>query len=248
MTRQPRPLVVAALAVSGLLLTGCGTSAGTTGPGVAATVGDESISLARVDDLTEGYCEARRDNYEADAVAVPMGLLRAQVVQNLVAHEMATQVAEAYDVSSGTAYERQVNALRKETATFDDDVAQARIEVESVNGYVQDILYAAAEQDLASRGRDNPSSQAVQQRAVKIFSGWGAEHPVTIDPRFGITFEKGTFMPTEGDGVSHAVGEAATRAQVLDEFAAAQDPAQQQALQQQVVEYARSLPSSQRCG
>lgn len=247
MIPKSRPLAAAALTAAGLLLTGCG-AAGGTAPGVAASVGEETISLAHVDELTAGYCEARRDNYAADAVAVPMALLRAQVVQNLVAKEMAAQIGDEYDVSAGTAYQRQVNALRKEMATFDEDVADARIEVESVNGYVQDILYAAAEQELAAEGRANPSSQRVQQRAVQIFSGWGAEHPVEIDSRFGITFEEGTFTPVAGDGISTAVGEAATSSQVLDDFAAAQDPTQQQALQQQVVEYARSLPANQRCG
>jgi len=242
-----RPFAVAALAATGLLLAGCGTAGGTA-PGVAASVGEETISLSHVDELTEGYCQARRDNYRADGVAVPMALLRAQVVQNLVAKEMASQIGEQYDVSAGTSYQRQVNALRKEMATFADDVARARIEVESVNGYVQDILYGAAEEQLAAEGSRNPSSSRVQQRAVQIFSSWGEQHPVEIDSRFGITFDEGTFVPAEGDGLSTAVGEAATRSQVLDDFAAAQDQTTQQALQQQVVEYAHSLPSSQRCG
>jgi hypothetical protein len=244
-TRRTRLSSAAALAAAGLLLTGC---AGSTGPGVAASVGEAAISLAHVDQLTEDYCEARRDGYTADAVAVPMALLRTQVVQSLVAREVATQIGEQYDVSAGTTYKRQVNALRKEMVTFPDAAAQARIEVESVNGYVQDILFGAAEQQLADEGKASPSSEAVQRRAVEIFGGWGAEHPVAIDSRFGITFQEGTFAPADGDGLSHAVGEAATRASVLDDFAAARDQAEQQALQQQVVDYAHSLPANQRCG
>lgn len=244
MTPPSRPLVAAVVAAAGLLLSGCTGS--DPGPGVAASVGDAEVSLAEVDRLTAGYCEGSRAQYRADSVAVPMGLLRAQVVQNLVAREIATQIAAEHGVEAGTTYERQLNALRKGTASYGEAAAEAKIEVESVNAYVQDILDAAAEKELAEAGRGDASSQQVQRRAVQIFTGWDGD--VEIDPRFGITFEDGTFAPSESGGLSQAVGEAATRSQVLDKFATAQDPAQQQALQQQVVSYAQSLPSSQRCG
>jgi hypothetical protein len=61
-----RSLTGLALA-STVLLTGCGATPAFN-PGVAARVGDESISLGEVDDVAEAYCSAAEEQLQEGQV------------------------------------------------------------------------------------------------------------------------------------------------------------------------------------
>ena len=54
-----------------LTLSGCGTA----GPGVAAKVGDQTVTSADVNRLSEGYCRAFEPQISAQGQAVPMRLI-----------------------------------------------------------------------------------------------------------------------------------------------------------------------------
>ena len=74
LTRQRparRPVGVVGLALAGLALTGCGPSLGIH-PGSAVVVGDESLSMSKIDDTTQRYCEAYTPQITQSSQRVPM--------------------------------------------------------------------------------------------------------------------------------------------------------------------------------
>ena len=81
---KTRLMTAATVGVAGLLLTGCGSAA----PGVAAKVGDETISNRTVDTATEHYCTSVEDQLESP---VPMSFVRQYVVQLLTLRAQVDQ-------------------------------------------------------------------------------------------------------------------------------------------------------------
>src|SRR5690242_2271116 len=66
-----------ALLVSGL--SGCGVAGTDFHPGVAARVGDATVSVDEVDSLTDSYCSAIEDQLTKAKNVVPLGYLRSGV-------------------------------------------------------------------------------------------------------------------------------------------------------------------------
>ena len=233
-------LVAAACAT---LLTGCG---GAAAPGVAASVGDETISTERIDATTTAYCSAQEENYTANGVALPLGTVRRQVLSSLVMREIADQIAERYDVGTGEGYAQARQQVRGQVEGLSEAEREAVLEVETVGGYLRDVVTAAAEKDLADQGVDAGEEQ-VLERAIDLFAHWSDEAPVELNPRYGVRFSEGDFVPA-GSDLSVPVSEDARSAQVVEDFEQSTDQAEQMELGQRVTGYARSLPESQRCG
>lgn len=244
--RNRKPLLVALVATA-TLTAGC--AGGSTHPGAAAQVGDDTISMATVDSTAVDYCEASVGNYRANNLAVPMSMVRTWVLQSLVARTIADQMAAEYDVMAGSTYNREVSALRQRAATLEKSAREALIEVEAAGAYVQDIATASAKIELGRNGLEDPTSDELSAKASDMFAHWGDADGVHIDPRFDVVFQDGTFAPAGGDGsLSQPVGRAARDAAVIDDFLAAGAGPEQGDLQGKLVSYARSLPADQRCG
>ena len=102
---NPRLLPALAVGLSALLLSGC---AGSASPGVAAKVGDETISAARINEATGHMCTALSDQFKSSGTIVPLGVIRQGVVQLLALGLQTNQIAEEYGVSPSETYERDV--------------------------------------------------------------------------------------------------------------------------------------------
>jgi hypothetical protein len=218
-------VALATLAGSGLL-SGCGGAQ----PGVAAQVGDDTISVNRVNELTAGYCSAYERQLEGDAQALPLGVLSAGILQRLALSSAAEQLADEYDVEPTAQYKASLATLTKSTEVLDDDEAEARIEVESSPPYVADILTTIGTQDLVDDGVSEPTSDDALARGQELLSQWLADQEPDIDPSYGFVLDSAQPEPVDSS-TSFAVSDTA-KAGSADES----DP-----------DYARGLPASQRC-
>lgn len=217
---------VAALAVAGMFLSGCGSAS----PGVAAQVGDRDISTNRVDELAGQYCQALEDQLTGNSQVVPHRYFRSGVAGTLAMREVADQLAAEYDVEAGPTYDKQVAELEQNVAVLDDEVQEAVIEVESSPAYVEAVQRAVGEVLLEAEGAEQGYDDQVA-RGRTAFEAWVSEHGVTFDPSLGIELVKGNIESVDSS-LSVAVGEQARAGQ-------SEEPDET---------YARALPDSHRCG
>ena len=213
-----------AVALSGLVLTGCGSAS----PGVAVEVGDETISTRTVDRASAHVCTALGGG---NGTVVPMGFIRQGVVQLMTLSSTARQIAEEYGVEPGAAYQRELAQLERTASTFPEEVREDYVEVMSANALANDVLEQVGRASLVADGFAEPTVDQVTQAGTDIFTSWPDAHGVTVDPRYGVELVDGTLTPVDTN-LSVAVGETA-------KAGLATDPD---------VTYANTLPETHRCG
>ena len=221
---------LAGLAVaSAVLLTGCG-SVPAFNPGVAARVGDDTITLDAVDDLTATYCAAAEEQLQ-EGQALPNHYLRGQVAGSLALRSAAEQLAAEYDVEPDRQYAEAVAQAEQSLQSLDAEQRDALIEVQGTSVFVNAVQLSVGRRVLSDRGRFDTGVKAATAAGKRTFVDWLADQDVRIDPRFGIGIETGETVPVD-TSVSYALGETATRA----------------GADQPDTEYAAGLPAAQRCG
>lgn len=223
---NPRLLPALAVGLSALLLSGC---AGSASPGVAAKVGDETISSSRVDEATGHLCTALSDQFEGQTV--PLGVIRQGVVQLLALASEAEQIAEEYGVSPSANYERDLAERTRAASVMPEEVREDYIEVMSTQALASDILDQVGRAKLAAEGFDEPTVDQVTQAGADVFKVWPDANGIEVDPKYGVELTDGQLVPTDTN-LSFALSDEAKAG-----LATEPDPA-----------YANSLPSSQRCG
>ena len=87
-----------------LLLSGCGVAETQFHPGVAAQVGDRTITTDRVDELTTGFCSAVEEQITSGGQSYPLRLFKRGIVGQLALQSAAEQLAEEFDVEPGADY------------------------------------------------------------------------------------------------------------------------------------------------
>ncbi len=224
-----RSLLATGLAVG--LLAGCGVAGTSFHPGVAAEVGDESITVGTVDQIAGDYCTAIVDQLAGNNQVLPQRYIRGGVAAQLTLVSAARQLAAQYGVEPGQQYDQKVAELQGAVATLSEGEQEAVLAIESSGTYISGVLQAIGEQQLSAEGGAAPSSEEAAAAGRKVFNDWLTENDVQIDPQFGVEIEDGQVVTTD-TSVSVAVGEAATNGQ-------AEAPDE---------EYSRSLASSHRCG
>jgi len=221
-------LLTSAAAVS---LLGLLTSCGGLQPGVAASMGDTTISNRDVEQLTTLYCASVEDSLKANSRAVPMSYVRSSVVTSLILRAVADGIGEQYGVTSGTSYAAAVAGAEKQAATFDEDEGAAFVKITTSSDYLQDVVTAAATTSLEQEGVADPTLEQSSDRARELFTTYPVEHDLRIDPTYGLEWSDGNLQPAD-TGVSFAKSEVATRGLAQEESPA----------------WAFELPSSHRCG
>lgn len=218
---------VGAMALAGLVLTGCGSAS----PGVAVEVGDETISTRSVDEASAHVCTALGEDFESSGRVVPMGFIRQGVVQLMTLESTATQIAEEYGVEPGAAYQRELAQLERTAAGLPEEVREDYVEVMSANALANDVLEQVGRASLTAEGFTDPTVEQVTQAGTDIFTSWPDTHGVEVDPRYGLEMVDGALTPVDTN-LSVAVGETATSG-----LATEPDPT-----------YAGTLPETHRCG
>ncbi len=223
---NPRLLPALVVGLSALLLSGC---AGSASPGVAATVGEETISTSRVNEVTGHMCTALSDQFEGQSV--PLGVIKQGVVQLLALSAQTDQIADEYGVSPTNAYETDVAQRTRAAALLPADVRADYINVMSAQAKARDVADQVGKVKLADEGFDEPTPDEVTEAGNDVFATWPDVHGVDVDPKYGFTLIDGVMTPVDTN-LSFAFSDEAKAG-----MATQPDPA-----------YAGSLPASQRCG
>lgn len=210
--------------VAALALSGC---AGIH-PGVAAQVGEESITMAEVDQIAVDFCEAVTPQLEQQAETLPNSYFRNGIAGTLALRSVADQVAEDYGVAADSAaYNDQLAQIRRSVEALPEDLRESVIRVDSAPLYIEEVQAAVGEVVLDGEG----DRQAFVAAGQEAFATWVAENDVEFDPSLNTVVADGT-LQSEDLSISFAVSESARNG--LE--------------QQPSGVLARRLPSSQRCG
>jgi hypothetical protein len=220
------------LALTGLVLSGCGASTGLH-PGSAAVVGDESLSMSKIDDTTERYCEAYTPQITQANQRVPMRLLRQFVAASLSQRLLGEQLAAQYDVQPTSQYAQQVTKVSQPFASAAPELRDAVVDVEGGNPYLQTVQVAIGEKLLTEAGQSAPSTKAALQRGQVATEDWLKTHSISVDPVFGLAVDGGQFKASP-DSTSYPLSTLASQGAVTS---GQPDPA-----------YLAALPASAVCG
>jgi hypothetical protein len=220
------------LALTGLVLSGCGASTGLH-PGSAAVVGDESLSMSKIDDTTERYCEAYTPQITQANQRVPMRLLRQFVAASLSQRLLGEQLAAQYDVQPTSQYAQQVTKVSQPFAAAAPELRDAVVDVEAGNPYLQTVQVAIGEKLLTEAGQSAPSTKAALQRGQVATEDWLKTHSISVDPVFGLAVDGGQFKASP-DSTSYPLSTLASQGAVTS---GQPDPA-----------YLAALPASAVCG
>ncbi|MBZ5739749.1 SurA N-terminal domain-containing protein [Nocardioides mangrovi] len=190
MTRVPASIGLAVAAL--VLLTGCG-SVPDFSPGVAARVGDQTVSDAQVRDVASVYCPAVAPQLQGQPV--PLSQVNARVAGSLTLRSAAEQFADDEGVTADASYQKTIDQADKggQFKGLTDDQKDAVIEVGGAE------LYAAA------------VAKSVGSDGEKLFDQWLTDHDVEINPRYGVALGDGKASLTD-TSLSYAVSDTATKA------------------------------------
>ena len=224
----PKQAVAALVAaVAALALSGCGI----TSPGVAAEVGDQTVSTSEVDRLTNGYCDALRPQLQSGGQIYPMRYLRGYVVGSLTIQAAAEQLADDYNVALGAGYQQALKDLESQYAGLPEGARDMVLEVESAGAYTTAVQHAVGSAILEGEGDTGADDAARVSRGHDALQLWLADNPADVNPRYGVQITNGDFTFAD-----------TSTSYPLTPDAVAADKAQPDQT------YAATLPSSQRCG
>ena len=223
-SRLARLAVIApALMVAAAALGGCGGAT----PGVAAEVGDDTITIDEVDQLAGDVCAVQEDLPEASA---PQGQatsgLRARdgALQSLVLRSIADQMADDYGLTTDQDYQAQVDQARTQLRSVDEEKVEAALPAYTALPYFINIMRQVGEQNGAAN-TDEALTEGIRQA-----QDWQADHPIRTNPMFGSFNIGDQEIESERDDLSFPAS------------STAKDAAGGSA------DYFASLPESQRCG
>lgn len=230
-SRRARLAVATTTAALTVVLTGCGVTGTGFQPGVAAKVGDRTVTTDRVDEIVGSYCGALEEQLVAEGTAVPLSYLRGAFAGQLALVQAAEQLADDYDVEPTSDYQRSVSEIEAQVADLSEEQREAVVEIEASSAYVASVQLAVGAQLLAEEGAGQPTDEEAGQRGVEAFNEWLETHDVEFNPEYGVDIEDGSLTRVDTQ-LSYPVGDAA-KAGGADE----PDP-----------DYSAGLPDSQRCG
>jgi hypothetical protein len=195
------------LACAGLLLTGCGSSLGIH-PGAAAIVGDETLSMSRIDSTTTRFCKAylaqAQQSSSSQSGPLPMGTLRSYAAASLAQRALGDQLAKTYGVQPASGYQSTVSSYQQALASSPPDQLDAVIQVAAAQAYLQNVEVAVGQQLTGNQGQSNADLKAALQRGQVAAQDWLKSHRVVIDPVFDVSVDGGKFTPKD-DQTSYAL-------------------------------------------
>jgi hypothetical protein len=197
--------------LSVVLLAGCGVAGTQFHPGIAAEVGDQTLTSRHVDQVTDDYCQAvekvSKGQAQAADQARPMRYLTHTFANDLIVQAAAEQLAADYDVQPTEAYKGALAQLEPQLKDLSDDQKDAVREVFGARAYTQDVLTQIGEISLKKQGTANASSDDQNAEGQKLLDAWIADHDVEVNPKYGI--DLGTADQVDTD-LSYPLGTAAT--------------------------------------
>ncbi|MEO6511567.1 MAG: hypothetical protein ABIO16_11295 [Nocardioides sp.] len=217
--------------VAALTLSGCGTG----GPGVAAKVGDDTVTTADVNRLTVGYCRALEPQIVSQGQVVPMRLVRSFVVGSLTLEAAAKQLAAEHDITQPTGYLDRLKELQTQAAGLPAAHQADFIELGSARAYVTALENQLGGELLLNEGTPDANDDQKVSRGSEELNVWLGDHTVDVNPRYGIDIAGGKITDVAND-TSYPLSKNA-----VDAGKVSSDAGPDQT-------YSAALPASQRCG
>ena len=177
------------LATSVVLLTGCGVAGTEFHPGVAAQVGDDTISAKHVDQVADRACQGLEkldEGADEPGAPTPLGALARQVTGALVEQLIVERLADDYDVTTTSDYKANIAQAEQQLSTLSADQADAVREVVEAQAFTQDVLVQIGQIELEKQGQDDSEAQAQYEAGLQVADAWAADHDVDINPKYGL--------------------------------------------------------------
>ena len=232
--RSRRPVALVGLAAAGLVLSGCGSSLGIH-PGSAAVIGDETLSMSKIDDTSTLFCTVyvaqSQSSQQQQSGPLPMGSFRSFAAASLSKRLLGQQLADQYGVEPAPGYQQAVTQYEQALASSPADERDAAIEVAGADAYLQNVQVAVGQQLTGNSGQSNADLKAALERGKVATQDWLNDHDAFIDPVFGISVDDGAFTPQQNQ-----------TSYPLSSFASQGAQAQPDA------SFVSSLPTAQVCG
>jgi len=219
--------------VSVFLLAGCGVAGTQFHPGIAAEVGDETITTKHVDQVTADYCAGVQAVIKSQGQAVdlqprPGRTLTQSLISDLITRSAVEQLAEDYDVEPTSTFKTNLAELDTVLVKLDDDQRDAVTEYVSARPLAEDLLISIGGIELAKTSSATATDDDKYAAGQDVLKKWLDDHDVEVNPRYGLDVSTGSPVDTD---VSYALGKTAKGG-----LAATDD-----------TDYAAALPESQSC-
>jgi hypothetical protein len=183
------------------LLASCGVAGTQFHPGIAAEVGDQTITTRHVDQVTEDYCKAvekvSKGQPQQGDESTPMRFLTHTFATALIVRAAAEQLAEEYDVQPSSAYKGSLAQLEPQLAPLSDDQKDSVREVFGAQSYASDVLGQIGELSLTKQGTTDATDDDQQAEGRKLLDAWVADHDVEVNPKYGIELGTDTQVDTD---------------------------------------------------
>jgi len=196
--------------LSVVLLAGCGVAGTQFHPGVAAEVGDQTITTRHVDEVTDNYCKGIETLSEAEPQPndqpVPLRYVTNQFVTVLVEREIAEQLADEYDVQPSSASKGALATIEPQLEGLSEDQKDAFDEILGARAYTNDVLTQIGEISLEDQGTTDATEDDQLAEGQKLLKQWAADHGVEINPKYAADLDAPGQVDTD---LSLAVGSTA---------------------------------------
>lgn len=215
--------LASAMTLAATVLGSCGSAS----PGVAAQVGDETITTSEVDELAGNVCTLQEALPQGGAnQQQPTSGLAARdgALQSLILRSIGEQMAADHGISADSDYEAQVHQTRLQFGTVDDDKVEAALPAYTSVAYFVNIMRQIGKSTGASN--DDEALTA----GIKQAQSWQSDHPIETNPMFGSFNIGDQEIESERDDLAFPVSQTAKDAESGS------------------ADYYASLPESQRCG
>lgn len=228
--RAPRASILL-VPVLVIVLSGCSVGGTVFHPGIAAVVGDRTVTTEHADQTTSGYCTAISEELERQGQRIPQRYVSAEVVAKLAIRLAVEQLAEEYDVEPTDQYRSEHSTLRTQVTGVSEEATEAFVEVASAVPYYRDILITVGGIELEEQGVTDASTEERFAAGQEPLTRWITRNEIEFNPRYGLEIQDG--LPVQADtDTSYAFGDDAKAG-----LGARPDP-----------EYAAGLPDRLVCG
>jgi len=192
------------------LLAGCGVAGAQFHPGVAAEVGDQTITTRHVDQVTDDYCKAvetvSKGQAQAAGSATPMRLLTHTFTTDLVQRAAAEQLADDYGVQPTPTYNSGLAQLEPQLSKLSDDQKAAVREIVGARSYLEDVLTQVGDISLKKQGTTTATTDDQYAEGQKLLTKWMNDHDVEVNPKYSIDLSSADPVDTD---LSYPLGKTA---------------------------------------
>ena len=192
--------------LSVVLLAGCGVAATQFHPGIAAEVGDQTITSRHLDKVTHDYCTGFEQINKDDPQPgdpIPLRYVTNQFATFLVTRAAAEQLAEQYDVQPSSTYKGALAQIEPELEDLSEDQRDAFREILGARAYNEDVLTQIGEISLQDQGTTDATPEDQYAEGQKVLAAWYDDHDVEVNPKYAVDLDATGQVDTD---LSYPVG------------------------------------------